>query len=204
MNSNGAGGKELLLAWKTSEAGWPTSWSPDGRFILYVQPPTKSMSIQDVWVLPLVGDRKPRLFVHNAFDGQFSPDGRWVSYTSIESGTLQIYVVPFDATKVLDTEPGTETSLTGKYQISASWRRYRPVARGRQGNLLFWAGQQMMAAEVDGRGNSFAARRSRLSSNCRKDLVGMTWPRMESGSSRPPERSIRTRRSPWCRTGPRY
>ena len=37
MNSNGAGGKELLLAWKTSEDGWPTSWSPDGRFILFVR-----------------------------------------------------------------------------------------------------------------------------------------------------------------------
>ena len=70
--------------------------------------------IQDVWVLPLVGDRKPRLFVQNAFDGQFSPDGRWVAYTSMESGKPQVYVVPFDATKVLDTEPGAVTSLTGK------------------------------------------------------------------------------------------
>ncbi len=41
---------------------------------------------QDVWVLPLAGDRKPRLFVQNAFNGQFSPDGRWVAYTSLESG----------------------------------------------------------------------------------------------------------------------
>ena len=97
---------------------------------------------QDVWVLPLVGDRKPRLFVQNAFDGQFSPDGRWVSYTSPESGTPQVNVVPFDATKVLDTEPGAVTSLTGKYQISASSRRHRPVARGRQGNLLPRAGRR--------------------------------------------------------------
>ena len=44
MNSNGAGGKELLLAWKTSEGGWPTSWSPDGRFILYVHLPTNNVN----------------------------------------------------------------------------------------------------------------------------------------------------------------
>ena len=96
---------------------------------------------QDVWVLPLVGDRKPRLFVQNAFDGQFSPDGRWVAYTSMESGKAQIYVVPFDATKVLNTAPGAVTSPGGKWQISSQWRRYRQVARGRQGNLLSWAGQ---------------------------------------------------------------
>ena len=39
MNSKGAGGKELLLAWKTTESGWPTSWSSDGRFILFVRGP---------------------------------------------------------------------------------------------------------------------------------------------------------------------
>jgi Tol biopolymer transport system component/predicted Ser/Thr protein kinase len=160
MNSNGAGGKELPLAWKTSEGGWPTSWSPDARFILYVHLPTKSMSIQDVWVLPLVGDRKPRLFVHNAFDGQFSPDGRWVAYTSPESGKPQIYVVPFDATKVLDAEPGAEISLHDRTQISAS---SGAIARWRgDGKEIFYllpGGTQMMAAEVDGKGNSFAARK---------------------------------------------
>ena len=156
MNSNGAGGKELLLAWKTSEGGWPTSWSPDGRFILYVH--TGSTSIQDVWVLPLVGDRKPSLIVQNAFDGQFSPDGRWVSYSSPESGTPQVNVVPFDATKVLDTEPGTVTGLTEKLQISAS---EGVIARWRgDGKEIFYFGPGgMMAAEVDGRGNSFAARK---------------------------------------------
>jgi Tol biopolymer transport system component len=153
MNSNGAGSKELLLAWKTSENGWPTSWSPDARFILFVQ--GRSPGPQDVWVLPL-SNRKPRLFVQNAFDGQFSPDGRWVSYTSPESGTLQVNVVPFDATKVSDTEPGAVTSLTVKYQISAS---FGGMARWRgDGKEIFYFGQgAMMAAEVDGKGNSFTA-----------------------------------------------
>ena len=159
MNSNGAGGKELLASWNTSQAGWPTSWSPDGRFILYVR--GTPGGIQDVEILPLVGDRKPRLFVQNAFDGQFSPDGRWVAYTSTESGKHQIYVVPFDATKVLDTQPGTVTSLTDRYQISAS---RGALARWRgDGKEIFYLEptlrQMMMAVEVDGRGNSFAPRK---------------------------------------------
>jgi Tol biopolymer transport system component len=156
MNSNGAGGKELLPPWNTSRV-WPTSWSPDGRFILFVCGTVPGP--QDVWVLPLVGDRKPRLFVQHAFDGQFSPDGRWVSYTSGESGTFQVNVVPFDATKVSDTEPGALTSLTvGQYRISAS---SGAMARWRgDGKEIFYLGEgakQMMATEVDGRGNSFAA-----------------------------------------------
>jgi eukaryotic-like serine/threonine-protein kinase len=159
MNSNGAGGKELLLARETSDGKWPTSWSPDARFILFVRGITASL--QEVWVLPLVGDRKPRLIAKNAFDGQFSPDGRWVAYTSMEPGKNQICVVPFDATEVLDTEPGSATPLTGKYQISASGGA---IARWRgDGKEIFYPGgdNQMMAVEVDGSGNSLAARRER-------------------------------------------
>jgi Tol biopolymer transport system component len=157
MNSDGASGKEVLLARETSEWGWPTNWSPDARFILFVR--VTSLGTQDVWVLPLAGDRKPRLLVQDAFDGQFSSDGRWVAYSSMEPGNAQICVVPFDASKVLDTAPGAVTSLTGKCQISASggvsgrWRG--------DGKEIFYLGgdKQMMAAEVDGRGNSFAARK---------------------------------------------
>jgi hypothetical protein len=164
MNSNGAGGKELLLAAEPPNTGiWPTSWSPDGRFILYVHTPTNSLSIQDVWVLPLAGDRKARLFVQNAFNGQFSPDGRWVAYTSRESGKAQIYVVPFDATKVLNAGPGAAIILGGKCQISTT---FGVTARWRgDGKEIFYLGpdnKQMMAAEVDGKGNNFEARKEQV------------------------------------------
>jgi Tol biopolymer transport system component len=164
MNSNGAGGKEPLLEWKTSDAfTFPTDWSRDGKFILYVR--GANMLKQDVWVLPLVGDRKPRLFIQDAIYGQFSPDGRWVAYTEFNSsadpGKNQICVVPFDATKVLNTEPGAVTSRTDRYryQISAS-RGYFARWRG-DGKEIFYLGgdKQMMAAEVDGRGNTFQARK---------------------------------------------
>jgi hypothetical protein len=139
---------------------WPTSWSPDARFILFVRGPTTS--IQEVWVLPLVGDRKPRLLVQNAFDGQFSPDGRWVAYSSAESGTQHVYVVPFDATKVLDTQPGTVTSLDlDRVQISAS---SGAIARWRgDGKEIFYYGLTgMMATEVDGSGNKFEAQKEQV------------------------------------------
>jgi Tol biopolymer transport system component len=52
----------------------------------------------DLWVLPMMGDRKPFPYLVTPFNktqAQFSPDGHWVVYTSNESGTVEAYVQPF-------------------------------------------------------------------------------------------------------------
>ena len=49
-------------------------------------------------MLPLFGDRKAYKFLTGDFvliGAEFSPDGRWFSYTSDESGQSQLYVVAF-------------------------------------------------------------------------------------------------------------
>ena len=54
----------------------------------------------DLWVLPLDGNRKPVPYIRTEFSeamGQFSPDDRWVVYTSDESGQNEIYVQPYPA-----------------------------------------------------------------------------------------------------------
>jgi eukaryotic-like serine/threonine-protein kinase len=164
-NSDGTGGEELFLPAEPSDPSvWPTSWSRDGRFILVVSGSGWN-PIQNLWVLPLAGDGKRRLFVQNAFDGQFSPDGRWVAYTSIESGELQVYVVPFDANAVLNTKPGDGAIPAGKWQISSGGGA---IARWRgDGKEIFYRdpggkqpGKHMWAAEVDGTGSSFKARKA--------------------------------------------
>ena len=46
------------------------------------------------------GDRKPFPYLQTGFDerhGRFSPDGRWVAYTSNESGREEVYVQSFPA-----------------------------------------------------------------------------------------------------------
>jgi serine/threonine protein kinase len=158
--SNGAGGEELLLAAETSNTSiYPTSWSSDGRFILYVRGDPGSPSAQgDIGVLPLAGDRKPRLLVQTqaaAYDGQFSPDARWVAYTSRESGREEVYVVPFDAAKLLNTNSGSENVRAGgKWLISTSgghcprWRK--------DGKEIFYLSpdNKMMAVGVEVRENS--------------------------------------------------
>jgi Tol biopolymer transport system component/tRNA A-37 threonylcarbamoyl transferase component Bud32 len=73
----------------------PLDVSPDGRFLLYNEGPFFQ---RDLWVLPLTGEKKPFPFVATPFDendARFSPDGRFVAYTSNESGRQEIYVRRF-------------------------------------------------------------------------------------------------------------
>ena len=112
--ANGSGDEKELLK-KPGEVKFPTSWSRDGRLLLYSTagvPKTRS----DLWVLPLDGDRKPKLLLGTEFNesmGSFSPDGRWIAYVSDESGRSEVYVRPFLA------EGSSGPSLgEGKWQIS--------------------------------------------------------------------------------------
>ena len=88
---SGAKNEELRL--RSIGSALPTSWSSDGRFLLYTtwDPKTKI----DLWMFSLEGDRKPIPFLRTEFsesDGRFSPDMRWVAYVSDESGSDEIYV----------------------------------------------------------------------------------------------------------------
>jgi Tol biopolymer transport system component len=74
----------------------PTDWSADGRYIAYSQ--RMSTSNSDVWALPLFGDRKPFPIVQTEFtetSATFSPDGRWVAYTSSSGGQPNVFVQQF-------------------------------------------------------------------------------------------------------------
>jgi serine/threonine protein kinase len=74
----------------------PTSWSSDGRFIAYTY--RSSVNTSDVWILPRFGDRKPFPFIQSEFidaGGVFSPDGRWIAYTTTEGSQSNVFVQPF-------------------------------------------------------------------------------------------------------------
>jgi serine/threonine protein kinase len=77
---------------------YPQDVSPDGRLLLYQtfdDPATRG----DLYDLPLDGDGKRKVFLKTPFtegsDARFSPDGRFVLYTSNETGQMQVYIRPF-------------------------------------------------------------------------------------------------------------
>lgn len=127
--SNLAGEDELV--YKPNGNSVPSSWSPDGRFLLFYSPvpPTR------IWILPLAGaagNRKPIPFEDTQFSeawGRFSPDGRWIAYHSDESGRNEIYVRPFDAASISGASRPAALPVTGKWMVSkdggttALWRR---------------------------------------------------------------------------------
>jgi Tol biopolymer transport system component len=89
----------LLLA--SAEFKVRMDWSPDGRFILYTN--FSEQTGNDLWALPLDGDRKPAAVARMPFSedyGRFSPDGHWIAYESNESG-------PFDL--LLPARPRSQT-----------------------------------------------------------------------------------------------
>ncbi len=82
---------------RSTEQKWADDWSRDGRFLLYTAFGGGGTG-NDLWVLPLEGERKPQVYLKTGFSesqGRFSPDGRFIAYSSNASGQNEIYVRPF-------------------------------------------------------------------------------------------------------------
>jgi len=158
--SSGAGEEKELLK-KPGDSKHPTSWSRDGRFLLYYTT-TGAENGDDLWALPLEGDRKPVLLLGTKFserEGSFSPDMRWIAYTSRESGRFEVYVRPFLASGASGASgtSGAPSLGEGKWQVSkdggtlAKWR-----ADGKE--LIFRAPNgSPMAVDVTTTGAAFQA-----------------------------------------------
>lgn len=141
--ASGTGPDEALL--ESTDRKSVEDWSGDGRFLVYNtgnNPKTRD----DLWALPLSGDRKPVPILMTPFtegQGQLSPDGRWIAYRSSKSGRPEVYVQPFPPSG-------------GKWQISTAggheprWRR--------DGKELFYTlGQKILAVPVKTEGATFEA-----------------------------------------------
>jgi Tol biopolymer transport system component len=72
---------------------FPSDWSRDGQYVAYTE--SRLDTSTDVWLLPMTGERKPIPFSRLPFaelHAQFSPDSRWLAFTSNESGRDDVYV----------------------------------------------------------------------------------------------------------------
>ena len=142
--SNGLGDAEQILH-SNDQLKYLDDVARDGRYALYDT--GSSSNSTELWVVPLQGERKPFPFLQSssaARNARFSPNGRYVAYTSDETGRYEIYVQTFP-------------EHLGKWQIS-TFGGMEPSWRG-DGKELFYLGakDEMMEVEVNTDSQEFHA-----------------------------------------------
>ena len=155
IRADGAGNAQRLAESKNNQ--YARSWRPDGKVLAFRQ--TNPETSADIMTLSVEGNEKsgwkpgePKPFVNSAFnelEPAFSPDGRWLAYQSIESGSIEVYVRPFPG-------PG------GKWQISTGGGSHPKWSRN--GKELFYrtADSKIMVATYTASGDSFRADKPQL------------------------------------------
>jgi eukaryotic-like serine/threonine-protein kinase len=150
-SASGVGQEETLLPndEKTGVTRYFSDWSHDGRFLVYSEGIVTGNSFA-IWALPISGndrsDRKPFIVVPgNAtnIDAHLSSDGKWLAYSSNETGRYEVYVTTFP-------------KPNGKWQISTNGGR--PGRWSPDGKRIFYlsAGGDIMSAEVETKAGEFS------------------------------------------------
>lgn len=122
--SDGSGEITALSDEASQDPEFPSSWSPDGRLLLYSRgyiDPAHGAKIggRDLWLLEIDESRPPRTWFESEAEEKapfFSPDGRHVAYTSDESGREEIYVRPFPG-------PGERVQISRDGGLEPAWTR---------------------------------------------------------------------------------
>jgi Tol biopolymer transport system component len=138
------GGKAVEVA-RSKARIEPTDLSPDGKYLVVDRGPIGSTAI---WLFPLADPGKASALMDTPglqTDGRVSPDGRWMSFTQLQGGRLEVFVVAF---------PGG----TGRQQVSpsgGSHARWSP-----DGRTLYFMSQdnELMAAAVEPSGSQLRIR----------------------------------------------
>lgn len=90
-------------------------WTPDGHSLLLQRENTHGDT--DLWLVPV--DDSPAKPLANTpaveVDGQFSPDGRWLAFTSNRSGRWETYLLRV-------ASPGTPIPVSNNGGLEARWR----------------------------------------------------------------------------------
>jgi eukaryotic-like serine/threonine-protein kinase len=131
--SDGTGTEEFL-----AEGHFPVSWAADGKSLALAE--WNKEGHFDIAVLSMEGDRRLKGLLKEKYSETqplISPDGRWMAYTSNESGRNQVYVRPF---------PGVES---GRWQVSTSGGD-SPIWSPDGRELFFRNGDAVLAVSITG------------------------------------------------------
>ncbi|HLW84486.1 MAG TPA: protein kinase [Candidatus Sulfotelmatobacter sp.] len=140
---------------ESKEFQYPSAFSPDGKWLAFYQAGPQGLYL---WTLPVEHDGdglkagKPEPFQQTASGergASFSTDGRWLAYSSNESGSSQVYVRAFP-------------DKGGHWQVSSDGGTSPIFSRNGKDLLFFDVPQdRIMVASYSAKGDSFVAEKPR-------------------------------------------
>ncbi len=115
--ADSSGGNPRQLTTEGFESISPTSWSPDGKELLFQ---SRRTGTADLWVIPIPRGSARQLTrdVRNDFGGSWSGDGKWVGFISERGRQTDLWVVP--------AAGGVERRITDSPAIEYSPALWRP------------------------------------------------------------------------------
>jgi eukaryotic-like serine/threonine-protein kinase len=166
QRSDGTGDEQPLT--DSPNGQMPGSWHPSGKFLAFeqVNPDTHA----DIMILPIEGDEVSGWKPGKAFgflnspsvenEPMFSPDGRFIAYSSNETGRTDVYVRPFPG-------PGGKWTISSGGGFFPTWSRTKPE--------IFYAtlGGQMMVARYALEGDSMRVEKPQLWSDAHFRVRGI-------------------------------
>jgi serine/threonine-protein kinase len=156
VRADGAGPPQILMPGKDIKV--PGSFTPDGKRLAFHD---FGGGKAQIWTVPLeirnglLKAGEPEQFLKTSFteqDPAFSPDGRWLAYSSTESGRNEVYVRAF---------PPPASGQGGKWQISNNGGD-RPFWLRQGHELVYGSGSGLMAVRYTVSGDTFVVDKPRM------------------------------------------
>ncbi len=154
--ADGSGGEQQLSPDSVLNA-YPASWQPDGKTLAIRRLAPTQGGCCEIWTFTVDADGKtsdPKPFLANTPGADthgpklvdyasFSPDGKWLAYTSAQTGTLQIFVTSYP-------NPAGKWLVSSDFGWEAHW--------GKNGKEIFYVtGQEMMRVPYTIENGAFSA-----------------------------------------------
>ena len=121
-------------------------WSPDGRYILYMN---FLQGVPELWTYDVTAKQNAQAVPPPAAEGQFSPDGHWIAYTIGGRAEPAIYVQPFPG-------PGPRTQISVSGGTQSRWSH--------DGKELYYIGmgKELMAVSIKTQGGKLVVSPPRM------------------------------------------
>jgi serine/threonine protein kinase/Tol biopolymer transport system component len=151
IRSDGSGKLERLSAPVTDAL--PGSFAPNGKWLVFAA--NRPLTGWDIWIAPVdesagamtLGTPQPFLEQPGGqYSPAISPDGRWMAYSSDESGRGEVYVTPFSP---------QGPPRRGKWQVSKDGGIYPRWSRDSSGIFFRSADRHVIFAKCEAKGDSF-------------------------------------------------